>query len=157
MSDNSIDYKNKEDIMHIIKYVDNNGNIKKIVNYNLKTNKIKDFCKQIYTDKFIYIGEWTSDMREGKGTYYNPFTKEKYEGEFKNGKAEGKGTYFYNNGDIYKGDFKNWLKEGNGIYNFNCGDKYEGQFKNDLPDKGIYFYKNGDIFKGSFNSSNEKF
>ena len=100
MSDNSKDYKNKEDIKHIIKYIDNNVNIKKIVNYNLKTNTIKEFYKERYTDKFIYIGEWSSDMREGRGINYNPFTKEKYEGEFKNGKAEGKGTFYYNNGDI---------------------------------------------------------
>ena len=147
MSENSINHKNKEEIEHIVKYIDNNGNITKIVNHNLKTQnnifKINDFCKQTHTNKFIYIGEWKSDMREGNGVYYNHYTQEKYKGEFKNGKAEGKGTFYYNNGDIYKGGFKNWLKEGKGIYNFNCGDRFEGTFKNDLPDKGIYFFKNG--------------
>ncbi len=135
--------KNKEEIEHIVIYIDNNSNIKKVENHNLNNNVISDMCKESCTNNFIYIGEWKSDMREGKGTYYNHITKEKYEGEFKYGKADGKGIFYYNNGDIYIGEFKNWIKEGYGVYYFQNGDRYEGYFKNGVPNKeGKYFYMN---------------
>ena len=145
MSYKSNGYKEKEEIEHIVTYTDKSGNIKKIEKYNLKNfqdkTDNKDVHKELYKMNFIYIGEWKNNMREGKGIYYNPFTKEKYEGEFKNGKADGKGTLYYNNGDIFKGQFKNWLKEGFGIYYYHNGDRYEGTFKNDNPEKGKYIYK----------------
>ena len=99
--------KNKEEIEHIVIYINNNSNIKKVENHNLNNNAISDMCKESCTNNFIYIGEWKSDMREGKGTYYNHITKEKYEGEFKYGKADGKGIFYYNNGDREMGDFMN--------------------------------------------------
>ena len=53
MSDNFNNNKNEEEIEHIVKYIDNNGNITKIVNHNLKTQnnnfKVNDFCKNITT------------------------------------------------------------------------------------------------------------
>ena len=152
MSDNLIINKDNEGIEHTVIYVDKKGNIINTVEHFSKPNKknnnnknytVSDFCLERDTNKFIYIGEWKNDMREGKGTYYNPISKEKYEGEFQNGKAEGRGIYYYNNGDIYEGEFKNWCKDGSGIYYFINGDRYEGNFKVGLPDKkGRYFYKN---------------
>ena len=151
MSDDLIKDKNDEGIEHIVMHIDYQGNIKKIENYNLNNNQNKNEIKNVsiskYKNQFIYIGEWKNDMREGRGVYYNPLTKEKYEGYFKNGKAEGNGTVYYNNGDIFKGEFKNWVKEGKGIYYYHNGDRIEAQFKNDLPIKGTYFYKNGEKYE----------
>ena len=86
MSNDSNTNKNKDEIEHMVIYIDNNNNIKKIENHKLNNNTINDMCKESYTNNFIYIGEWKSDMREGTGTYYNHITKEKYEGEFTYGK-----------------------------------------------------------------------
>ena len=137
--------KINEGIQHIVTYIDNKGNIKHIENYSINVkqeNKIEnEMNEDQYKNNFIYIGEWKNNMREGKGTYYNPFTKDKYEGEFKNGKAYGTGTLYYNNGDIFKGQFKNWSKEGFGIYYYKNGDRYEGNFKNGNPDGGKYFIR----------------
>ena len=154
MSGHLINDKKEEGIEHIVMHVDYKGNLKKIDKYSLNIeenkNKTINFSTSKYQNQFIYIGEWKNDMREGKGVYYNPFTKEKYEGEFKNGKANGKGTLYYDNGDIFKGEFKNWIKEGKGIYYYHNGERVEAQFKNNFPDKGKYFYKNGIIFEGQF-------
>ena len=142
MSDNLNKSEQKEEIEHLVIYIDGKNNIKNVKNYKSNEGKINDICKESNTNNFIYIGEWTNDMREGKGTYYNPITKEKYEGEFKNGKAEGKGIFYYNNGDIYKGEFKNWNKEGFGIYFYHNGDRYMGLFKNGIPENnGKYYFK----------------
>lgn len=140
MSKDSKNNKNREETEHMVIFIDNSNNIKKVENHLLNNNIINDMCKESHTNNFIYIGEWKSDMREGKGTYYNYKTKEKYEGDFKNGKAEGKGIFYYNNGDIYEGEFKNWMKEGYGIYYYKDGSRYEGFFKNGLPEeRGKYF------------------
>ena len=142
MSDDLNKGKNKEEIEHLVIYIDDKNNIKKVKNYISNNSTINDICKEKNTNNFIYIGEWTNDMREGKGTYYNPITNEKYEGEFKNGKAEGKGIFYYNNGDIYEGEFKNWNKEGFGIYFYNNGDRYEGFFQNGIPENNGKYYFN---------------
>ncbi len=110
--------------------------------------------KIVYTDGFIYEGDFVNGKAEGQGTltsttgivYVGQFTNEKYNGKgkitFPDGESyegdwvydeqTGKGKTMYSNGDMYEGDFVDSKKDGRGTYTFRNGNYYTGEWKNNL-------------------------
>jgi hypothetical protein len=102
----------------------------------------------------FYIGEWSRDLRHGKGkqkfpngsTYDGEWSKDvihghgiliekdgtKYEGEFKDGKKHGEGREAWTNGKSYQGSFINGLQQGKGVLNFDDGRRYTGEFDENM-------------------------
>ena len=106
-------------------------------------------------NKYNYEGDWLNDKFEGFGTLFNQ--EEKYNGKFKEGKYHGEGNLYKKNGEQYIGEFNNGIFV-KGKIKFNNGDSYEGNIINNLMEgKALYKYKNGDIFKGTFIKGKKKF
>ena len=106
-------------------------------------------------NKYNYEGDWLNDKFEGFGTLFNQ--EEKYNGKFKEGKYHGEGNLYKKNGEQYIGEFNNGIFV-KGKIKFNNGDSYEGNIINNLMEgKALYKYKNGDIFKGTFIKGEKKF
>ena len=75
----------------------------------------------VWPDGRIYEGEWSSNMKHGKGTYY------------------------FANGQVYKGDFKNDECHGTGTLFYPDGKRYEGQWREGK--KNVHAYAKGIIVK----------
>ena len=118
--------------------------VQKIVQKTVK-NKMNDFLfpteeENDYNEKFLTI--LAQNLDNGKGTFFHPNGKKKYEGMFKNGKLEGKGKYYFSNEKLrYEGMFKNGLYEGKGTEYYGNNTKYVGQFKEGKK------YGKGSIYK----------
>jgi hypothetical protein len=107
--------------------------VQKIVQKTVK-NKINDFLFPVeeenekYNEKFLKI--IAQNLDNGKGIFFHPNGKKKYEGTFKNGRLEGKGKYYFSNEKLrYEGTFKNGVYEGKGTEYYGNNIKYSGQFK----------------------------
>jgi hypothetical protein len=97
-----------------------------------------------------YEGEYTNDMKWGKGKYI--FSDGgRYEGDVRKGSLDGYGNYLYSSGDRYEGNFKSDLAVGFGVYTYKSGVRYEGDFIDDASQgRGKYIYLNGDQFVANF-------
>ena len=69
----------------------------------------------IYEDGKYYIGQFSNNLRNGKGIVYYKNGSIKYEGDFVNDKKEGNGKYINKLGDYYIGEWKEDEKNGKGI------------------------------------------
>lgn len=67
-------------------------------------------------EQYIYIGEWKSNVINGKGFELNINKIVCYQGNYINGKKQGLGLLEGIKGEIYYGQWKNDLKEGRGTY-----------------------------------------
>ena len=105
---------------------------------------------------YIYVGEFSNGLKEGKGNLFSKDNKFNYDGDFKNDKYDGFGA-LYDHGEKYTGDFKKGKFDGQGsLYKIN-GDILEGEFFEGKIKKGKISYKNGDIFKGKFVNGEKQF
>lgn len=86
---------------------------------------------QFYPGGMIrYKGEFESDLRSGRGTYY--FTNgDKYVGYFLENVPHGKGTYYYSDGERFVGNFKQGIRDGYGVLYKTNGNRETGYYKND--------------------------
>ena len=129
--------------------------VQKIVHKTVK-NKINDFLFPVeeenekYNEKFLKI--IAQNLDNGKGIFFHPNGKKKYEGTFKNGKLEGKGKYYFSNEKLrYEGAFKNGLYEGKGTEYYGNNIKYSGQFKEGKKYGKGCIYKDGILlFEGKW-------
>ena len=129
--------------------------VQKIVHKTVK-NKINDFLFPVeeenekYNEKFLKI--IAQNLDNGKGIFFHPNGKKKYEGTFKNGKLEGKGKYYFSNEKLrYEGTFKNGLYEGKGTEYYGNNIKYSGQFKEGKKYGKGCIYKDGILlFEGKW-------
>ena len=119
----------------------------------------------------IYIGEWLSGKRDGRGrqTWKNG---DVYEGEWKEDKQDGLGRstfasgcryigwisqnckhgvgeYVWSDGSCYLGEWKNNLMHGVGNYKWACGRAYLGYWdKNEINGFGVYTWEDGRRYEG---------
>ncbi len=120
-----------------------------------------------YNDGSVYVGEFRSDKRNGRGTLIFPdggplvihYTLEKeprwqvftdarnnkYTGEFKDGRMHGYGTLTFASGDKYTGEFQNDLMHGRGTRVSRDGRVISGVWKNNrFQEEGYESSKNDD-------------
>ena len=121
-----------------------------------KPNNNGKFEFRIKTIPYIYVGEFSNGLKEGKGNLFSKDNKFNYDGDFKNDKYEGFGALF-DHGEKYTGEFKNGKFHGQGtLYEVN-GDIVEGEFFEGKLKKGKIIYKNGDTFKGKLLNGEKHF
>ena len=155
-SNNNLLLKSVNNLLNILKNINDNSIIKKfddeITKINCiinESNKINDLIKndvsKLYklTDELKLNNKINQELECING---------KYVGQVVNGLREGKGIYYLLKepfkGDRYEGDWKNDKREGKGMENFNDGDIYIGDFKKGaLNGKGIMYYNNGDRYE----------
>jgi len=111
--------------------------------------------KLTYSNGESYVGELSSFLCHGKGSYY--FTNgDIYNGDFVYDEMTGNGSYKYSLGDSYVGGFVNGKKEGIGKYIWmpnsdNSYDSFEGSYKNDLRNgQGVYIWADGSRYEGNY-------
>lgn len=101
----------------------------------------------------IYVGQWKSGIRCGRGKQYWP-DGSFYEGYWRNNMANGRGRLIHADGDAYEGEWADDRAQGKGIYLHTDGAKYEGDWLEDQqhgtgketwPDGANYYgqYVNG--------------
>ena len=112
-----------------------------------------------FTEKAVYLGNWSAGKRNGRGKYYDG-KGDLYIGDWQNDKRHGRGSYFVNigrwrenehtefwlsqNTENYTGEFQNDLYHGQGVYRWKNGNRYEGGFfANDRHGFGTFFYATG--------------
>ena len=105
---------------------------------------------------YIYVGEFSNGVKEGKGNLFSKDNKFNYDGDWKNDKYDGFGALF-DHGEKYTGNFKNGKFHGKGTFYKTNGEILEGEFFEGKIKKGKIVYKNGDIFKGKFIEGKKEF
>lgn len=53
-----------------------------------------------FPDGRHYSGLWAEGCKHGRGEFYWPRLKMRFEGNFRNNKKHGQATYYFQNGDI---------------------------------------------------------
>ena len=130
--------------------------IKKYENGNyegeIKNNKKEGYGKYTTNDGTYYIGQFSNDLRHGKGADYYQNNSIMHEGDFVKDELNGNGVFYDTNGSYYIGQFSNWMKHGKGTeYYPDDKVKYEGDYKNGKREgKGKYIDENGDYYIGNF-------
>ncbi|XP_063620505.1 MORN repeat-containing protein 3-like [Cydia splendana] len=114
---------------------------------------------QIFTSRLdVYKGEWKSDLKEGKGTFYT-ITGKLYEGDWYKGFRHGFGTLSHrlDNGTFrldYRGDWVRGKPEGVGVWYYENGDMYLGHWKRGhRHGYGKMWYADGTLYVGYWNKS----
>ena len=105
-----------------------------------------------YSNKDIYIGQFSQNQRHGKGKLLKKTTQETYTGEWYQGMRHGYGAWA-KAGSLfhYSGMWSNNKPWGYGILKSHGGDVYEGLFKNGFKHgTGVESYKDGGSFIGNF-------
>lgn len=109
-----------------------------------------------------YVGEFSSDVKSGKGTCYDKYGNLIYWGTFVNDKpteiypTTGYDSYKfesleYYSGDYYVGETYQGKPHGKGIYIWNSGDMWYGDWKNGSRDGyGIYMQYQGSVSTGTW-------
>ena len=101
------------------------------------------------TCDYSYKGDFSNDLKHGKGKIYYHNNGDYYEGEFTRGEITGKGFYSWKNKHTYYGDFIKGKMHGKGIYKWPDGNEYEGEYiKNIKEGNGVFKWKDGRIYKG---------
>lgn len=113
-----------------------------------------------------YVGNYSNDKLEGKGTCYDQYGNLIYYGEFSNDAPTG--TYpstanyssykfecfTYNSGNMYIGETKNGKRHGKGILLWKNGDAWYGEWTDDKRDGyGIHMYYNGNLTAGNWDDN----
>ena len=112
-----------------------------------KNGKGRELCE----DEYLYVGDFSNNLKNGFGELEYLETGDIYKGEFKNGEITGKGRYEWKSGEIYEGTFVNGIKHGNGTYSWPDGSKYIGEYQNGIREgKAKYIWEDGRVFKGKF-------
>jgi len=92
-----------------------------------------------------YIGDFKSDLFDGKVNKFSSFFFKFFENKNK------KGQYTYTNGDIYSGDFLSGKKHGYGVLQQKNICTYQGEWENDIFNgQGILTKEDGISFQGFF-------
>jgi hypothetical protein len=81
-----------------------------------------------------YLGEWSSDDRNGFGTFKSTRGQGSYYGLWADGKRHGKGELVFDNGDVYAGSFERNKLHGYGVMTYAKGHKYVGEWRNNHRD-----------------------
>ncbi|XP_006894775.1 PREDICTED: MORN repeat-containing protein 3 [Elephantulus edwardii] len=104
-----------------------------------------------------YTGEWTNNMKHGKGMQIWKKNGAIYEGDWKLGKREGYGTLSLPNPEtgkyrrVYSGWWADNKKSGYGTQFYGTTEYYEGEWcQNQRCGWGRMYYKNGDIYEGQW-------
>jgi hypothetical protein len=106
--------------------------------------------KYIYTNGFVYEGNFIAGNRSGLGILTNP-AGDVYEGMWQNDQFNGQGTYKWADGSKYTGEWKNGVQDGYGIFFYTNGDKYTGYFRNNkFHGKGKYTWVDGSVQEGTY-------
>jgi hypothetical protein len=106
--------------------------------------------KYIYTNGFIYEGNFVGGNRTGLGVLTSP-AGDVYEGMWQNDQFNGQGTYKWSDGSKYTGEWKNGIQDGYGIFFYTNGDKYTGYFRNNkFNGKGKYTWVDGSVKEGTY-------
>jgi len=104
------------------------------------------------TSDFLYEGQFTNNLRTGKGKITYAKTGNVYEGELINGIPEGKGSLEYKGIGIYTGNFNIGKPNGIGTIILYIGDTYEGEWKDGkMHGAGKYTFKSGKTQEGIWN------
>ena len=116
---------------------------------------IVNFKKEGYgeekTTDYTYEGNFSNNLKHGRGKIYYHNNGDYYEGEFTKGDITGKGFYTWKNKHTYYGDFIKGKMNGKGIYKWPDGNEYEGEYiKNIKEGNGVFKWKDGRIYKGKF-------
>jgi amyotrophic lateral sclerosis 2 protein len=100
----------------------------------------------------VYIGEWSSGLRQGYGVGDNLATGEKYMGMWANNVRSGPGCVVTLDGIYYEGHFVHDKMSGRGLMLFEDETCYEGAFADAgvFSGQGCLTYANGDRLEGSF-------
>ena len=99
-----------------------------------------------FTEKSIYLGNWSRGIRTGRGSYWNG-KGNLYIGQWRDDKRNGIGSYFFNLPDWHENEHTEyWLRENT--------ENYSGEFVNDhYQGQGTYRWPNGSKFVGGFFAS----
>ncbi|XP_062870318.1 MORN repeat-containing protein 3 isoform X2 [Trichomycterus rosablanca] len=104
-----------------------------------------------------YTGEWSNNLRHGRGTQVWRSGAVVYEGEWKCGVRDGSGTLSKLHPPtnqlmrVYTGEWRNNKKEGYGTYFYSSSGRYDGQWVADWRSGcGRMFYENGDVYEGEW-------
>ena len=137
----------KKDLEFTIKKYDN-GNYEGEIKNDMK----EGYGKYTTDDGTYYIGQFSHDLRHGKGADYYQNNSIMHEGDFENDVLDGNGKFYDIDGSYYIGQFSNWMKHGKGTEYYPDGKiKYEGNYVNGKREgKGKYIYKSGDYYIGDF-------
>jgi hypothetical protein len=132
------------------------------------------FCALFEEAEGVYEGQWSNDLRHGKGimkwsngiVYEGSFAfnrrhkvqgkvtfvnKESYEGYWLENVIHGIGSYTTKEGITYRGKFANGVPNKLGTLMYPDSSRYEGQIMNWKPDgKGRIIKPNNDIYEGNF-------
>ena len=106
--------------------------------------------KYVYTNGFVYEGQFVDSLRDGLGILTEP-NGNSYDGMWKADEMNGQGKYKWADGSSYSGEWKNGVRDGYGIFFFDNGDKYTGYFQNNqFHGKGKYTWADGSSQEGMF-------
>lgn len=108
-----------------------------------------------------YCGEWKAGQRDGTGTLWrrseSGVLKKVYTGQWVGGLQAGRGVMNYASGDMYNGDWLKGMRHGVGICTFADGGVYEGEWFNDkCHGFGVFDYVSGDHFEGAWVEGNKE-
>ena len=118
---------------------------------NLVNGEANGEGELMVNNKIKYVGNFSKNLPNQKGTLYNFVDNSIYEGDIVDGKKEGQGILKFNDGTVYEGSFVNDKYEGFGKLLFKNGCKYEGNFSDNMMNgKGKYIYTDGKEYNGDF-------
>jgi len=80
-----------------------------------------------YSNGDIYVGQWMSGKKHGKGTYSYAKTGTKLSGDWVNGKIIS-GEWIFPNGTFYSGKFRYNKPYGKGVWVFKNGNQLTGEY-----------------------------
>ncbi|XP_058791668.1 alsin [Phymastichus coffea] len=103
----------------------------------------------------VYIGEWSSGVKQGYGVIDDIKTGEKYLGSWNNNVKHGNGLIVTLDGIYYEGMFVQDVFMGHGIMVLEDGTHYEGEFKavGVFGGKGILTFCNEEKLEGNFSGA----
>ncbi|XP_055461981.1 MORN repeat-containing protein 3 isoform X2 [Psammomys obesus] len=120
---------------------------------NLKHGKGTQFLKK---SGVVYEGDWKFGKQDGYGILSHPDPetgkyRRVYSGWWKGGKKSGYGIQFFGPKEYYEGEWCNNQRSGWGRMYYHNGNIYEGHWQNDKPDgEGMLRLKNGNRYEGNW-------
>ena len=144
-----INISNEKEEKYFVKYYDG----------DFVNGKKSGYGKEIYNNDEYYIGEFSNNLRHGKGILYNENGIVKIESNWERGTSINTEsiTEYYNNGSLkYKGKYDGINWEGKGVFSDKEGNLiFDGVFKLNKFLEGKLISKKGTkIFEGNFSTSN---
>ena len=122
---------------------------------NFKDNELLDGKGKIIDikddgSKIVYEGDIKNMKKQGKGT--EKTKNNNYEGDFSDDLKHGKGKIiFINEGEYYEGDFNQGKMTGNGFIKFKDKSFYQGEFLDgNMHGKGTFTWPDGTMYEGQY-------